>query len=139
MSQWTHVNGSIRIDHLKVMSDYTDLNSKFKTCGFTDDEIEWKECNVPCGSEGSIQVNIWENPEDHHLAAYTVNFWGDLRDYDNEQELVDWFTKIIKSHMIRDAVMSIRIEYQSYSVYVSQYDEKTNENNVVCIHKEIFK
>jgi len=139
MSQWTHVNGSIRIDHLKVMSDYTDLNSRFKTCGFTDGEIEWKECNVPCGSEGSIQVNIWENPNDHHLAAYTVNFWGDLRDYDDEKEIVDWFTKIIKSHMIRDAVMTIGIEYQSYSVYVSQYDEKTNENNVVCIHKEIFK
>lgn len=118
MSQWTHVNGSIRVDTIRRVMPDLDFVSLFKTCTFNSSPEEWAACNVPCGSEGSIQFNIWDNPDKAHLAAYTINFFGDLRDYDDEKELVKWLQDTCRElGIVRDAIMSVDIESKSYSVY----------------------
>lgn len=119
MSQWTHVNGSIRVDCLRMMGDTLDFKNIFKTCDYNDDDKQWDDCNVPCGSEGSLNINIWESPEKSAMAAYTVNIFGDLRDYDDKDEIVKWFTGIVENKLgiIRDAVLTIDIAYKSYSIY----------------------
>ncbi len=124
MSQWTHVNGSIRIDSLRMLGADIDFKEMFKTADYESDYTEWDSCNVPMGSEGSIDINIWENLSECAMAAYTVNFFGDLRDYDSEKEIVDWFTKIVenKEIMIRDAVMCIDIEGRENTYYASNED-----------------
>ncbi|MCP3681274.1 MAG: hypothetical protein GY861_01160 [bacterium] len=120
MSQWTHVNGSIRIDALRIIGmPQPNLKELFKTASFEDDSAVWDNCNVPIGSEGSIAVSIWENPSDSAVTAYTVGIFGDLRDYEDEEEIVKWFTDIIenKGLMIRDAIISIKIEYKDNTAY----------------------
>ena len=126
MSQWTHVNGSIRVDHIKHLYGNINFDSIFKTCDYEDDEIGWAKCNVPCGNEGSLQVSIWENPDGHALAGYTINIFGDLRDYDDDDEIIDWFTKLVTKTfpIIRDAIISIDVEYKSYSVYCLDRDSE---------------
>ncbi len=124
VSQWTHVNGSIRIDALRIQGvPEPNLKELFQT---RDYEHYDDPCNVPCGSEGSIDVSIWENPSENALAAYAVGIFGDLRGYDNEKEIVEWFTDIVenKDLMIRDAIISINIEYKENTVYGVNEDGK---------------
>jgi hypothetical protein len=127
MSQWTHVNGSIRIDMIRGLMPAINFKEVFKTADYDDDSFD--DCNVPCGSEGSIDVSVWENPSDSAMSAYTVNFFGDLRDYDDENEIVTWFTKIVdgSGYMVRDAVMSIDTEGNDKTFYSS------SDNGVIKI------
>jgi hypothetical protein len=113
MSQWTHINGTIRIDHFRDLEPELDFNKVIgRTCAFADPEKIWNACTVPCGSEGSLQYIAWVNPEKNSMAAYTVTIFGDLRDYDNVPEIVAWFDKITtgKDLMIRSAILEISVE-----------------------------
>lgn len=105
MSVWTHVNGVIRFDGIAALGD-----SK-PDCGnmahFEDSEEVWDKCDIPCGSEGSLTINIWENPDETCLARWTVTIFGDLRDYDNDDEIIEYFNRITKDNFIRDGLFSI--------------------------------
>jgi len=115
MSQWTHINGSIRVDCVRGLQPIPNFKELFKTCDWADDEDIWDACNVPKGSEGSVKVNIWENPEENHVAAYTVQVFGDLRDFGTPDypEVKKWFEDIClnKGLEIRNAVLEVDIEY----------------------------
>lgn len=111
MSRWTHINGSIRVNSFRVLGVEIDFWSIFKTCDYGDGEDEWEFCNVPCGSEGSIQVNIWTNPSINDMAAYTVNFFGDLRDFGGKKDIdsvKEWFNNTCNKLNIRQAVIQIK-------------------------------
>lgn len=110
MSIWTHVNGSIRVDHIRNIFPEIDFKSIFKTASWKDED--WDDCNMPCGSEGSLNVNIWTSPDPTNMAAYTVNIFGDLRGYDDSAEIIDWFHGLITEtfHDVRDAVLTIKVE-----------------------------
>jgi hypothetical protein len=120
MSQWTHVNGAIRYDALRIegmpfntLESYKELLGN--TASFDDDEKAWDKCNVPSGSEGSIQFNFWKNPDLHHIAAFGVHIFGDLRDF-GDDELVErikkWFEKVTtaKNVIVRSAILEIAVE-----------------------------
>jgi len=104
MSTWTHIAGAIRIDAFgdikKLIQDRLG-----NTCNFHSTDKEWKDCNVPCGSEGSLQYKILEVGKP--LAMYTVAIWGDLRDYEDIEEIKEWFDKVTVGSglAIRNAVL----------------------------------
>ena len=130
MSQWTHVCGCIRIDCI----DHEGVNSKIeeifgKTLYYRSPYWEWElqdsnpELYTPTGSEGGIEYDVWENPEKSHLASHTISIWGDLRDYCSVDKITEWFNKILYGSglLIRDAVLSIDVEYQSKTVLLYKY------------------
>jgi hypothetical protein len=126
MSIWTHVAGVIRFDYLLGLTPIPDCG---ETCSFEDDTNVWNKCTVPCGSEGSLQVSTWENPCKSSLASLTVSIFGDLRDYDDDQAIIDYFNRITKEPMIRQACFTIGIEGETERTFVFKDKE----------FKELFK
>lgn len=106
MSQWTHVNCILRIDCILET-----LNKKKILRGI----------DPPEGSEGPLHVTLWTNPISNHLAAHTLAIFGDLRDYDDKQEILECLTKICEKRIIRSGVCEIQIEY--VGTYLYQYSE----------------
>lgn len=105
MSIWTHVAGIIRVDAILNLT-----------------EKPIYSYNVPCGSEGSLDVSLWENPHSSDLAKYTISIFGDLRDYDDEEEIIDYFTRITKGQMIRQACFTLEVEGATPRTFI--WDEK---------------
>lgn len=111
MSDWTHVLGVLRIE------DYTPYNESmgevlgdlFHTFKWGDSAEKRKACNVPAGSEESLQVKVWMNHDKNDTRRYTITFSGDLRDFSDEQGIVDWVNGLIKKYewCVRDGVMGI--------------------------------
>lgn len=102
MSQWTHLAGVIRIDALRD-GDERDIQQEkalkglFRTWSYGDRDFKKYKCNVPSGSEGSIQVKIVPGEEDS-LAAYAILLWGDLRDFGDAEDIKNlkkWWKHII--------------------------------------------
>ena len=121
MSQWTHVNGSIRFNALRMQgmpfASIEDIKEYMgKTFSYDDNESTWDACDVPSGSEGSLQFTFWANPSTTALAAYTVGIFGDLRDFGSEEDiesLKKWFNEKITGEgvMVRSAILEIDVEY----------------------------
>jgi len=120
MSQWTHVCGCIRYDALRMAGmPYATLDQIKELIGhpvnYDDAKEKWDACNVPCGSEGSIQFVFWSNRSLNSLAAFTVGIFGDLRDFGSEDvpKIKEWFEKVTKSEgvMVRSAILEIEVEY----------------------------
>jgi len=115
MSQWTHVCGCIRFDAIRGVPGQN-IESLKKALGNTvsygDPKEKWDACDVPCGSEGSLQYSIYENPSLSSIAAYTVSVHGDLRNYDSVDEIEKWLNRVTENwnKMIRQVVFHIRVE-----------------------------
>lgn len=136
MSLWTHVNGALRIDNINytlepvsVRKYKKELKSLFKTVSFKGLPYEWAACNVPCGTEGSLNVSIWV-ANDGEMA--TINFFGDLRGFTDTDGVIEWIDNIIidNSLSVRDGIMHMNEE-----VYV--YKEK-RDNETFDIVKQGF-
>ena len=143
MSQWTHVCGCIRIDCL-IHDNMKERVQKAlgKTLMWESPAEMWDEVDnhpdrfTPTGSEGGVEYDIWENPNDCHMAAYTVSIWGDLRDYSSVDEITNWFNKVLydSNLIIRDAVLSIDVEYRSKVILA--YDDESNKCRALKIEEE---
>lgn len=111
MSIWTHVAGVIRVDCIRCICKQPDFNKIFVR------EL-WGEntsgaCNMPMGSEGSLDFRVIENPNKDALAAYTVVIFGDLRDFGvaDIQTIEDWWGGVLdQCGMIRQAILQIQPE-----------------------------
>lgn len=153
MSQWTHLAGIIRLDSPGaniVRLPTRDKNEKIKaavvkalgnTCDYDSDTEAWDRCNVPCGSEGSLQYKVFpDSDRDEHAANWGyISIWADLRDFGAEDvpTIQEWFQKSLKRlkhpegfkpveemtlyekaeymlsiFLIRDAVLSVDVEGQ---------------------------
>jgi hypothetical protein len=132
MSQWTHVNGIIRVDALRMMGPGQTIN--IGTPSFWEDEHQAKD--IPTGSEGSLHAEIWENPSQSSMSAYTVSIFGDLRDYSDKEEIIAYLNQITEGQMIRSGICEIQIEYNTATILHYDIDknswsivyEKTNDN-----------
>jgi len=125
MSQWTHVNASIRFDGIMNMGLPTEKELG-KVCRWEDEDTShWDNADLPCGSEGSIDYKIIKNPDESCMAAMVVVFFGDLRDYDSADEILKYFERIVKGKMIRSGVIEIDVEFKDTLVY--RYDSENNE------------
>lgn len=135
MSQWTHVAACIRFDGLRIPgfpSMLPDLS------------------DPPMGSEGPLKVEVWQNPEPNHMAAWTVTVHGDLRHFGENYEkdvgiIVDWLTRICvrrdvkKPILIRQGICQIEVEYKPTMVLMWESGEPGAEINGrwVSIHEKV--
>lgn len=118
MSRWTHINGSIRYDSLRIDNLGVDLEAIKVFWGPElrwEDDFENPQTTLPAGSEGGLHYTIWENPDLSCMASYTVAFFGDLRDFgaaDDLQSVKDWFSRVVLEGLpeglfTRQAVMEV--------------------------------
>lgn len=112
MSTWTHVAATIRFDALRLPGMPNQKPDLGKSCDFESESADWDACTVPCGSEGSLQTQLWENPHPTHMAAYTAMIWGDLRDYADVEEVIGYLDRITEGRMVRQGVAEIEVECQ---------------------------
>lgn len=130
MSCWSHVAAIFRIDDFRFgAGPKPDFEALFgMECLADSPKSVWIEADyspekfLPMGSEGSLRMTVWENPNIHHLAAYTVSIFGDLRDHEDVDGLIKWFDEKCKSvHMLRQAVITVENDY--YGVRTKAYGE----------------
>ncbi len=115
MSQWTHVNGQIRIDGIPSMCSKPDFG-KICTLSMMDEMSydEWeqlhKECDVPSGSEGSLQYKV--DVVGTGMVWCNVSIYGDLRDYGDKgiNRIINWIKERTSGHFIRQASIMIEVE-----------------------------
>lgn len=108
--KWTHVAATIRFDALRGVglgNKPPDLGNTWDFDGVTKSGSSF---DAPAGSEGSLQHQIWTNPKQSHLAAYTAMIWGDLRSYTDVVEIVAYLERITKGWMIRQGIAEIQVE-----------------------------
>ena len=124
MSIWTHVAAVIRVDCFKYGEDDESNEDRFnfdalvgKEIHFNDDKEKWeyarehKDEFMPFGSEGGLTKLIWENPNKNTLPTYTITIFGDLRDYDQLDEILEWFKKVCDRFHIRQACITCNDGY----------------------------
>lgn len=121
MSQWTHVNASIRIDGIPMLEE-----------PITKEELgpisTWEnpcDTKIPTGSEGSLEYTIIKCGGENSLACRVVCFYGDLRDYSDHEEILKYFKDIVKGKMVRSGILEIYVEYQDTLTY--SYNDDSNE------------
>lgn len=117
MSTWTHVAGLIRVDNLSrlfsVSQSSKDLSEIFIKSTWDQPN---ESCNLPKGSEGSLDVEIITRNEEGMEYMQEVAIWGDLRDYDSVdcEKIKEWWAnipeKLGKMCSIRNAVLLVSPE-----------------------------
>jgi len=125
MSVWTHVSGIIRVDGMGFVTGHSPTDERKElerilgiTVKFDSPPDGWDRCSIPYGSEGSIQYKVDIHGGDHSLYRGAGTIWGDLRNYDNVNEVGEWFKDVIDQiekdseylFGIRDAVMAVEVE-----------------------------
>lgn len=133
MSKWTHVSGVIRIDDFSFISHRKRNTSKTveKIIGPMCLFEKWnKHSKLPTGSEGSVEYKVVQNKDESSLARFTVVFYGDLRNYDDLEEIKKWFIKLREeieasdNEMIyRDAILKAWVERSDKPLIIKLNDE----------------
>jgi len=135
MSNWTHVVGAMMIDasansyrerakNLKKLEDIF-IQSTF--------ELYYEDCNMPKGSEGSIQKEIVFEDSLSCSHQFSILFRGNLRDFggwndESLEDIRDWFTKsfkdIVKKGMIvRQATLYATDGYRKLTITKDSYEK----------------
>lgn len=126
MSQWTHVNAIFRLNSIGRIDDEELIKIFGKSIGYWDmSKIEYdenwevidKEKYLPMGSEGSLEMSIWHNPETSCIASTTVSIFGDLRDYESFDEIEEWFNRCCDKVALRQAVCQVNVEGYDTKVF----------------------
>ena len=127
MSNWTHVAAIFRVDYCHLYDHKPDFSKIFgqELDYYSAREIFFEadkhpEKFLPFGSEGSLKMSVWENPDRYCLAAYTVSVFGDLRDHYSIEEIMNWFDEKCKLISIRQAVITVSNEY--YGTQTKTYE-----------------
>lgn len=90
--------------------DITDDEQIGKWLKSVDDAYDNRGEYLPFGSEGSLQISVWTNPDGSSAAKYTISIFGDLRDYDSVDEIEKWFQRSCKRGSLRQAACHCEIE-----------------------------
>lgn len=122
MSIWTHVNGCIRVDAFRLSGMESPALNLGIQASYKDDH---EPVMIPHGSEGSLVWTKWENPLRSSLSAYTITVFGDLRDYDNLEEIEEYLAQITKGQMIRSGIFEVTVENTLTNVY--RYNSQTSQ------------
>lgn len=110
MSVWTHVAATIRFDDIRVL-------------GMTKLKPDLNQ-DIPEGSEGALDYYTWINPEKAHAAAYTTMIWGDLRDYDSVDKVIEYLNRVTAEKLVRQGIAEIHVEYHDPVVVRFNCDAK---------------
>lgn len=120
MSQWTHVNACIRFDGIRGMTPIPDLGH---THHYDDPPESLNACDVPCGSEGSLQHKMVEMPGDGAI-RFVAAIWGDLRDYSDIAEIEAYLTRIVAGQLVRSGIAEIIVERGKTQILRYNQEEK---------------
>lgn len=130
MSNWTHVAATARIDSLAFLMPELDFENVFgKALDYDSPDYMWAEQEndpekyLPMGSEGTLKMMVWANPDTSYAARYTVTIFGDLRDHYDPQEIVDWFKRKLKGLIIRQAVITVENEWRGTITWTYSKEE----------------
>ncbi len=121
MSNWSHVAGIIRIDAIRFEEETVEEATKMfenyfgKELRYNSDYELWNEADehpekfLPMGSEGSLTMSVWVNPDLEYITSYTVSIFGDLRDHDDPDAIIEWFKGKCESDVIwvRNACITV--------------------------------
>lgn len=140
MSCWTHVAAIVRVDGFRIFDDDIgpDWDAIFgKECLFLASRENWEDAMehpdkyLPMGSEGSLRKTMWTNPDLSHADAYTMSIFGDLRDYDSPETIIEWFKKIVNSDSldVRQACITVTNGYKSMVWGINFGEEVPNDTN----------
>ncbi|WP_291726145.1 hypothetical protein [Bernardetia sp.] len=124
MSKWTHVNASIRFDSILHKHPPLPTEKELGLICTINNGSEWENSFIPCGSEGSLRYNVIKNPNISDSAAMLVVFYGDLRDYDDEREIMHYFKDLVEGQSIRSAIIEIDIEEEGRYIYSYNQTDK---------------
>ena len=127
MSIWTHINGNIRVNGLDGLTK--DVNIKEILGEIVNYESNKVETTLPCGSEGSLEYLIWNNPDKGSIIRNNISIFGDLRDYDNSDEIEKWFKEVCSKLWIRNAVLEVEIESAHHFILIHK-EGKISKVNV---------
>ena len=136
MSNWTHAAGIIRIDAIRLEEETVEEATRMfenyfgKELRYHSEDELWYEADehpekfLPFGSEGSLTMSVWVNPDLDRITSYTVSIFGDLRDCDDPEVIIDWFKKKCKSDEIwvRNACVTV-VNNNSYGRNWSYTDD----------------
>ena len=128
MSQWTHVNAIFRLNSLGKIDDENLINIFGKPVDYWhmseieyDEHYPWgvknKEKYLPMGSEGSLEMSIWHNPDAYCIASTTVSIFGELRDYGSFDEIEEWFNRCCDKVFLRQAVCQVHVEGMDTKIF----------------------
>lgn len=123
MSQWTHVAGCIRIDDLESIMYGTSAMSRIAEA--------FRVYPLPEGSEGPIQVKIVETREHESALSWGLAYvWGDLRDYDDAQEVFAWAKDVCAQlfenrSFVRQCAIVVDIEFGARYIIHGREDKLT--------------
>lgn len=123
MSQWTHVAACIRVDCPRAI-----LPPKMTS---PERLGELLLPGLPSGSEGALELVVWENPCETHLAAFTVTVFGDLRDFGlrDVATIEAWLSQVgrlLTPHRnipgdfpgyVRNAIVEVVVEFHGEKVW----------------------
>lgn len=138
MSVWTHVAGVIRVDSCRWSENEVDRLREIvgKECRWDSPSEVWEDYEahpdryMPMGSEGSLQMSVWEDPDRGCVAAYTISVFGDIRDFSYPSEIVDWFKAVCEEigeiFGIRGAVIEAYCETTA-KTFVWSWSEEQDE------------
>lgn len=134
MSVWAHVAGIIRVDSIRPLENELDfdkiLGKEWDFNDMWDDEPIYTEYTtfpdrfMPCGSEGSLHKHVWINPDKQEMSSYTISVFGDLRDYEDAQSIVDWFEECCDKLWVRQATIIVDISGQKTVNYIYKNKER---------------
>ena len=131
MSNWTSVAGIVRIDAVRSEEETVEEATRMfenyfgKELRYHSEDELWYEADehpqkfLPFGSEGSLTMSVWVNPNLDSITSYTVSIFGDLRDHDDPDAIIDWFKgKCQNSDIsIRNAVIVAENSYNGGRVW----------------------
>lgn len=131
MSNWTHVAGIIRVDDFRINTDTEPDwdNILGKELRLEDKFEKWEEAEehperfLPLGSEGSLIKSIWVNPKESCAAAYTVSIFGDLRNHDAPDEIIEWFKDKCSRLFVRQAAITVKNERNGMKTWAIDDEE----------------
>lgn len=130
MSEWTHLTGCIRIDTMPNIDDnifISILKQKFgNTWSLKVVDSRYELCTIPKGSEGSVQYNILKTGSGSSLSWGLITIWGDLRDYDDPEEIFKWIKESCNSldFWIRSCCVEVNVNHsKQYLIHKDKTDE----------------
>lgn len=135
MSNWTHVAGIIRIDSVRLEEETVEEATRMfenyfgKELRYHSEDKLWYEADehpenfLPFGSEGSLTMSVWVNPNLDSITSYTVSIFGDLRDHDDPDAIIEWFKGKCKSEYIYVRNACITAENDLYGSRVWNYTD----------------
>lgn len=133
MSNWTHVNGVFRIDKTSLKSDmnfskiFGEVCSDEDLINFICDPQKCPDGFLPFGSEGACDMSVWTNPDKCCAVAHTVSIFGDLRDHDSTEKVIDWFVEVcnnLERYLIRQAVITVTNEWSGKTQTATLINDK---------------